>query len=68
MSRIIVAIVGATCIAASADAQNTTYRVFDLGEISSENNAILRDMEFWNEHEVTLPFRINSTGQGVGHR
>jgi len=57
-----------SAFAASATGQSTTYRVIDLGKISDTADAQLRTMQFWNNHLVTLPFRINSTGQVAAGR
>jgi len=64
----VIALSMSALVASANGQQSTTYRVIDLGKISDTNNAQLRTMQFWNNHLVTLPFRINSTGQVAFYR
>jgi len=64
MYRLMIALAAAALVGtASADAQTSTYKVFDLGPVSDTPNALLQTMGFWDNHVVTLAYRINSTGQ-----
>jgi len=57
-----------SAIATAAHGQNTTYRVLDLGKISDTTDETLRQIDFFDVHEVRLPFRINSAGQVAFYR